>query len=1059
MNQQQTDFNELYSLFLHYPFSDELAESFLANEDDVVTHLLSEYDRHYSFHEIATLAKELIQFSRDNHSPVGLELLLQEYPLNTNEGLVLMNLAEALLRIPDEATALLLTKEQFNLGQWIEHIAKNESWFVNLSTWGVLFSKKLLSASEHLQESSAGNLLASMTSRLGEKSIVSAVHFAANLLSKQFVIGESIKEALVNSQSLISDGYCFSYDMLGEEAMTEQEAERYYQRYRQAILHLAETGAAREYSASISIKLSALHPRFEYRQKEHVYSALFERLMQLCLLAKIHDIAITIDAEEAAQLEMTLVLLQMLFAQVELKGWNQLGIAVQAYQKRAPLVIEHLVSLAQSYEKIIPVRLVKGAYWDHEIKAAQQKGLRDFPVFTEKVNTELCYLYCIEKLFTNKQYFFPQFATHNSQTIASVYYYARKYNVQDFEFQRLFGMGSMVYDGLSSLAETIGVRKIPCRIYAPVGEQKTLLSYLVRRLLENGANNSFINQLYNQSIEPDDLIINIRDELGKKEHYRNSKVKLAGSLFSQRLNSQGVNLDSSYEILQTLEHLMPFLNKQWQASSMLAFDIEQPRSEAVEQYNPATGQGIGRSVYASEADCLRAIEQAQLSFEQAQDETLTDRIETFRKLAELFEYNRSELMALLINEAGKTIADAIDEIRECIDFCRYYAHCAEKAFTEPHEFESYTGEDNHLIREGRGVILCISPWNFPLSIFVGQITAALLAGNSVLAKPASATPLIAAKAVELMHLAGVSPARLQLLLAPAERIERTLLSHSALAGVSFTGSFEAARKINQLLAARPGGIIPFIAETGGVNVMLADSSALSEQLVKDVLDSAFGNAGQRCSALRVLFLQEEMYQTVFQLLTGAVQELNIADPVLVSTDVGPLINHQAASSVRQYIEKMRDKGFKVFQGGRINKSIAENNEQFVLPTVIEVNSLDEVPQEIFGPVLHLISYQANNLESVLYQINHTGYGLTFGIHSRIPSRMEKLAHGSFSGNVYVNRNMVGAVVGVQPFGGQGMSGTGPKAGGPDYVKRFTREKVISVNTACIGGNIKLFTDL
>ncbi len=1070
---QEIDASRLYFSFLELPFSESMAKEYLADEEKVVQNLLNSYDRHYSHHEIATLAKQLIQFSRDNHSPLGLELLLQEYPLSSTEGLVLMSLAEALLRIPDKKTAILLTREQFNLGHWIKHIAHNESWFVNLSTWGVLLSNKLFEASEQTAE----NLLSKMTLRLGEQTIISAIQFVVSLLSKQFVLAETIDEALTNSNHCIAQGYYFSYDMLGEEAVTAEEAQIYYEKYRHAIIRLGETGAAEEFSASISIKLSALHPRFEYRQKERVYKEIFTQLMQLCLLAKEHHVAITIDAEEVARFEMTLVLLQMLLSQAELKGWKQLGIAVQAYQKRAILVIEHLLTLAKSYHTVIPVRLVKGAYWDFEIKNAQQKGLSDFPVFTEKNNTELCYLHCIEKLFSNKHYFFPQFATHNSQTIAAVYYYAQKYNAHNFEFQRLYGMGNMVYDGLYHLAENMGLKKIPCRIYAPVGQQKTLLPYLVRRLLENGANNSFVNQLHNPEISSDELIINLRDCYKKNTSYRNPKIPRAINLYSDRINSNGFNLESSYDLLLLSQHLSPFLNKKWHAKPLLGdreatlnddHDVLTEHHNPVENQNiisaisssinknPASLKVIGQTLAASEHDCIMAMNIARESFYLNRMQAVGERVKALHKMAELLEYNRYELMVLLIQEAGKNISDAQDELRESIDFCRYYANCAVNDFASAQKLESCTGEENKLLWQGRGIFLCISPWNFPLSIFIGQLSAALAAGNSVIAKPSSSTPLIACKVTELMYLAGFSKTQLQCLPAPASVIEKILLPHPDLAGVAFTGSLSAAKRINQILSAREGGIIPLIAETGGVNVMMTDSSALPEQLVKDILVSAFGCAGQRCSALRVAYFQDDVYDLILKQLAGAMQELIVSDPLELATDIGPLINSRSVIKVNEHIEQMREKGFHVICHGHFNLSDACDIKQFILPTVIEVNSLSDVPGEIFGPVLHVIKYQANELDEVMAQINHSGYGLTFGIHSRIPSRMEKLARDSCSGNVYINRNMVGAVVGVQPFGGQGLSGTGPKAGGPNYLKRFAREKTISLNTVSIGGNVQLF---
>jgi RHH-type proline utilization regulon transcriptional repressor/proline dehydrogenase/delta 1-pyrroline-5-carboxylate dehydrogenase len=1050
-----TDNSRLNTSFLHIPFPDEPGLTTLANEQETVEKLLSSLTLSLPQNKIETLTKILIDYCRKNHSTLGLEALLQEYPLNSTEGMILMSLAEALLRIPDKSTALKLTREQFSLGDWSSHLHHHESWFVDFSVWGAVLSNKLLNISKHETKHkrsppvSFTKVLTGLVSRLGEEVVISAVNQAIGLLGKQFVIAPGMESAVSKSHKYIIKGYRLTYDMLGEAAITEAESVDYLHRYVQAIEIPGIANANKDSSSSVSIKLSALNPRFEYLQKDQLYKKLFDALMTLCLLAKKYNIAITIDAEEIARFEITLVLLEMLLSQESLQGWHKLGIAVQTYHKRAPAILNQLLTFAKKYNKVIPVRLVKGAYWDYEIKLAQQQGLNEFPVFTHKINTELCYLVCTEKLFANSQYFYPQFATHNCQTIASIYYYAEKFSVSHYEFQQLYGMGYIVYEGLYQFLQTHNLNKIPCSIYAPVGEQKELLPYLVRRLIENGANNSFINQLYNQEIIAEDMIIDVREYYQTHQYYSNNHIPLAANLFQDRENSSGIDLSSSDEIHRLISEMQPYTAIKWQAGPLMYADHY--AEKIIPIHDPTTEQSIGECELASEKDCHTAILSASKAFKQWKGYPADKRAVLLNTVADLIQQQHAEFVVLLAKEAGKTLADAVNEIREAIDFCRYYASAGRKQFETPVLLPGYTGEKNTLVLEARGIILCISPWNFPLSIFTGQLSAALMAGNCVLAKPASATSMIAYRIIALFYQAGFSKDVIQLLPASADSIEKAILSDPVLSAVAFTGSYQTARHINKLLASRPGPIIPLIAETGGINVMLADSSALSEQLVRDIVLSAFGSAGQRCSALRAVFIQDDVYQHVMQQISGAMQQLLIGDPLDFATDIGPLINQKAVNQVLLHIEEMRKKGLNIIT----RRQQKQQGNNFILPTLIELESFEQLTEEIFGPVLHVIRYHCDEIEAIIEQVNQTGFGLTFGLHSRIPSRIKNLADRINAGNIYINRNMTGAVVGVQPFGGHGLSGTGPKAGGPHYLQRFAIEKTITINTTSIGGNLQL----
>ncbi|MFK5984650.1 MAG: bifunctional proline dehydrogenase/L-glutamate gamma-semialdehyde dehydrogenase PutA [Pseudomonadota bacterium] len=1027
----------------------DLEQDFLIDEETIICRILDKSDRSYAIKEIAILSKYLIQYSRENHHNFALEEFLQEYPLSTTEGIILMSLAESLLRIPDRQTALILISEQLAKGNWELHLEKKHSWFMQVSSWAVSFCNKMLSTSQHLQHQEYTLQLSKLLARIGENTLILAVNHAINLLAKQFVVATSITEALTKTTSSRAQGYRFSFDMLGEAAMTREESKLYLEKYLQAIENLGEQLSSKMVLPSISVKLSALHPRFEVLQCEQVYKQLFTSLKQLCLLAQHYNLSIVIDAEEADRLEMSLRLLSKLLMDKDLKYWNKLGIAVQAYQKRAPSVIDCLFTMAKKSQQTIIIRLVKGAYWDYEIKHAQQSGLSDFPVFSSKINTELCYMYCVEKLLRHPQYCYPQFATHNAQTIASVYYYAQKYHNHKFEFQQLYGMGESLYKGLYQWISDQNKNYIPCSIYTPIGVKQTLLPYLVRRLIENGANNSFINQLYQQHINADKMLIDLSQAYHKKQNYSDNSIPKAAQLFSDRENSIGINLGSR----KKLQQLAIFFNHRpehiFLAAPLTACVCH--NKDKLKVLNPSSGKLLGNCLLAGLKDCHEAISSAAKAFIQWKNTDIELRAKRLKTVALLLETNRNELVWLLVNEAGKILTDALNEVREAIDFCRYYAAMGIKQLSTGKKLTGYTGEENTLYLEARGVILCISPWNFPLAIFTGQISAALMAGNCVIAKPASATPLIAHFIIKLFYQAGFAAEVVQFLPAKVATINQTILSSPLLSGVAFTGSFASAAKINRVLAKRPSSITPLLAETGGINVMLADSSALSEQLVKDILSSAFGSAGQRCSALRLVFIQDDIYIKTLQQLQGAMEELIIDNPCNFASDIGPLINKKAVLKAKQHLITMQKKGLKITTAGKLN----HKGENFILPTIVELEEFSQLNEEIFAPILHVISFQIEDVDKIIQEINHSGYGLTFAIHSRIASRIKLLAQNINAGNIYINRNMTGAVVGLQPFGGRGLSGTGPKAGGPHYLQRFMQEKTITNNTACIGGDLGL----
>ncbi len=1001
-------------------------------------------------HAARERAKGYVEHMR-SHAGVGVEAFLNEYRLDTREGVLIMCLAEALLRIPDEKTANRLIRDKLVDTEWQRYIGQSESFLVNASAWGLMLTGKIVQFDEE-DDAFAG--LRSLVRKTGEPVIRKALKQAMQWMGSQFILGRTIEEGLKQAQREEKRGYLYSYDILGEGARTDSYAEDYARRYRDAIIQIgshAPEGKDIFQRPSISIKLSALHARYDGQQHARVTEELLPRLKELMLCAKEHNIMAAIDAEEAHRLDISLDVFESLARDADLDDWNGLSLVVQAYQKRANAVIDWLAEIAQMTDRQIPVRLVKGAYWDTEIKRAQQLGLQDYPVFTHKYATDISYIACARQMLRHDDVFYPQFATHNALTVASILEMAAP--GQRYEFQRLHGMGGALYDYL--LADDAFA--VPCRIYAPIGVHKDLLAYLVRRLLENGANSSFINQLGDKAISSDQIIAD-PVELARRwleEEEDDHALPLPSQIYgANRMNSSGMDLPYHGEQQRLYAGITEFANHRWQANSLV--NGKAVKGDAHSSVNPADlNDEVGKAVHATAQQATDAMDSAASAFRAWEATPAAMRASILKQAADLLEGHRYEAIALAVREAGKTLQDAIDEVREAVDFCRYYAVEGERRFGEPLPLPGPTGEDNQLSLHGRGVFVCISPWNFPLAIFMGQVSAALMAGNCVVAKPAEQTPLIAHFAVTLLHEAGVPPEVLQLVLGPGSEIGPVLLDHPALAGVAFTGSTATARRIQQQLAAKDGPIIPLIAETGGQNAMIVDSSALPEQVSDDVIHSAFGSAGQRCSALRVLFVQQDVADTILDMLTGAMEELTIGKPWEINTDIGPVIDEAAKSSLDQHKQAMHKRAKALYEMP-LSASLAEQGH-FVTPAAFEIEGIDWLDKEHFGPILHVVRYKADKLEAAVDAINATGYGLTLGIHSRIDDTVDRIIRRAHVGNIYVNRGMTGAVVGVQPFGGEGLSGTGPKAGGPHYLLRFATERTTTTNTAAIGGNLELFT--
>ncbi|MCQ8183315.1 bifunctional proline dehydrogenase/L-glutamate gamma-semialdehyde dehydrogenase PutA [Methylomonas sp. SURF-1] len=998
----------------------------------------------YGPQQAAARAEGLIETIRGRRSGADLfQGFLQEYGLNSAEGLQLMGLAEALLRIPDPATQNRFLQDKLAGGDWFRHLGHSESWLINLASGALAVGGGI----ERLVRRADADLFGALLERLGEPLIRNAVSQAMRILAEQFVIAEDLGKALERARRCPQ--YRYSFDMLGEAALTAEDAERYYAAYAAAIAGLADTADGRLFeNPGISVKLSALYPRYEVLQQRHAVAAIGEKLLCLAKQAKVANINLTVDAEEAERLEMSLDIFAAVFADPTLADWPGLGLAVQAYQKRALTVIDWLAALAQSGGRRIPIRLVKGAYWDSEIKRAQEQGWESYPVFTRKAATDLSYLACAQAILARPDCFYGQFATHNAHSVLAIQAMAGPGHA-GYEFQRLHGMGQALYDTLLESGES----ELVCRVYAPVGAHRELLPYLVRRLLENGANSSFVNQIENPQIAAGQLAQDPAEQLAAAAH---AELAPPPELFSpQRRNSAGINLSDPAVLRHLRRELDEYAGKFWQASPLV--DGKRLRGEGRTVYSPYDrGAAVGQVLASGEAEIDVALQAAERACAAWCQQPVVKRAACLQTAADLFERNRSELLALCIREGGRTLSDALAELREAVDLCRYYAANALALFGRPQALPGPTGEDNRLGYRGRGVFVCISPWNFPLAIFVGQIAAALLAGNSVIAKPAEQTALTAMVAVRLLHRAGVPKPALQLLPGDGARIGQRLLSDPRVAGVAFTGSVETASLINRQLSLRSGSIATLIAETGGLNAMLADSSAHTEQLVRDALQSAFNSAGQRCSALRVLFLPEETCDAVIERLIGAMRLLRLGSPCDFETDVGPIIDDAALAALHAHLQRMAQVGRVLFQTPLPPVCAAGS---FFPPSLVRIPGLQVLDGEVFGPILHVVSYRAGELAQVVEAINATGYGLTLGLHTRLESTMQYVANHARVGNLYVNRNMIGAVVGVQPFGGMGLSGTGPKAGGPNYLSRFAVEQTVSINTAAIGGNPALLQSL
>lgn len=956
--------------------------------------------------------------------------LLQEFSLSSQEGVALMCLAEALLRIPDKGTRDALIRDKISNGNWQPHLGNSPSLFVNAATWGLLLTGKLVSTHN---ETGLSSSLTRIIGKSGEPMIRKGVDMAMRLMGEQFVTGETIAEALANASRFEAKGFRYSYDMLGEAALTEHDAQKYLASYEQAIHSIGKASHGRGIyeGPGISIKLSALHPRYSRAQYERVMEELYPRLLSLTLLAKQYDIGLNIDAEEADRLELSLDLLERLCFEPSLAGWNGIGFVIQAYQKRCPYVIDYVIDLAKRSRHRLMIRLVKGAYWDSEIKRAQVEGLEGYPVYTRKVYTDVSYVACARKLLAVPEAIYPQFATHNAHTLSAIYHIAgQNYYPGQYEFQCLHGMGEPLYEQVVGKVAD-GKLNRPCRVYAPVGTHETLLAYLVRRLLENGANTSFVNRIADHSISIQELVadpVASIERMGTQEGgigLPHPRIALPRELYgTDRANSAGIDMANEHRLASLSCAMLATAQNDWKATPMLACAASETAAVAV--LNPADHRDVvGHVQEATVADVDNAIQCALNAAPIWQATPPAERAAILERTADLMEAEIQPLMGLLIREAGKTFANAIAEVREAVDFLRYYAVQARSDFSN----------DAH---RPLGPVVCISPWNFPLAIFTGQVAAALAAGNPVLAKPAEQTPLIAAQAVRLLLEAGIPEGVLQLLPGRGETVGAGLVGDERVKGVMFTGSTEVARLLQRNVAGRldnQGRPIPLIAETGGQNAMIVDSSALTEQVVIDVVSSAFDSAGQRCSALRVLCLQEDSADRVIEMLKGAMAESRLGCPDRLAVDIGPVIDAEAKAGIEKHIQGMRDKGRAVYQVA-IADAAEIKRGTFVMPTLIELESFDELKREIFGPVLHVVRYNRRNLDQLIEQINASGYGLTLGVHTRIDETIAKVVETANAGNMYVNRNIVGAVVGVQPFGGEGLSGTGPKAGGPLYLYRL-----------------------
>ncbi len=989
---------------------------------------------------IDRVATRLIDAIRANDDGLGgVEDMLREFALSTKEGLALMVLAEALLRVPDAPTADRFIEDRLGEGDFVHHETKSSAFLVNASAWALGMSARVIQPGETPQ-----GTIGRLAKRLGVPAVRAATRQAMRLMGSHFVLGETIEAALARAEPHSKGPARYSFDMLGEGARTAADATRYFNSYASAIEAIGRAADDRPLPdrPGISVKLSALHPRFEALGRQRVMTELVPRLVDLARRAKAYDLNFTVDAEEADRLELSLEVIAAALRDASLNGWDGFGLAIQAYQKRAGDVIDHIDQLARALNRRMMVRLVKGAYWDTEIKRAQERGLAGYPVFSRKAMTDLNYVACARQLLALRPRIFPQFATHNALTVATVLELAG--SEDGFEFQRLHGMGEALYAQLSRDRP-----KLACRTYAPVGSHRDLLAYLVRRLLENGANSSFVALAADDTVPVATLLRRPADIIGSAENAHHPNIRLPRDLYRpERQNSRGIEFGERVALNGLLAAIAaetvpvaaaPVINGQTSAGA--AQKIISPIDQTTL---------VGSVIDATPQDVNAALSAAGIGFNSWSRTPAERRATILEHAADLLEHRAAYFIALLQREGGKTLDDALSEVREATDFCRYYAAQGRALFGADKAMPGPTGESNVLRLRGRGVFIAISPWNFPLAIFLGQVTAALMAGNAVVAKPAEQTPLIAAEAIRLLHEAGVPASALHLL--PGDgHIGAALAAHPAVAGVVFTGSIEVARSINRALAAKDGPIVPLIAETGGINAMIVDATALPEQVADDVVTSAFRSAGQRCSALRLLFVQDDVADRMIEMISGAARELTMGDPRDPAIQIGPVIDADARQRLEAHIVRMKHEA-------RVHFAGTAPSGQYVAPHIFELSDAGQLTQEVFGPVLHVVRYGAEHLDRVLQSIERSGYGLTLGIHSRIDDTTETVADRLSTGNIYVNRNMIGAVVGVQPFGGHGLSGTGPKAGGPHYLARFATEQTITINTSAAGGNAALMTD-
>lgn len=984
---------------------------------------------------VETKAADLVTRMRGEKRAMGqLETFLKQYSLSTEEGLALMCLAEALLRIPDKATANDLIKDKIAAANWLAGMGDTKDWLVKAAGVGLMMTRKTLD---------------SVLGSISQPVIREAILQAMRMMGKQFVLGQDIDEAIKNAREQEKKGYRFSYDILGEGARTSADAERYFNAYLAAIGAIGKAAASMvDKRPGLSVKLSALHPRYSFAQRERCVPEMTARLTELCKVSAQQNITLTVDAEEVDRLELSLDIIEGAMKNAGTQGWEGFGLAVQAYQKRATALIDHVHQVARAQGQKLQVRVVKGAYWDTEIKRAQVQGLADYPVYTRKVNTDLSFLTCAQKLFAANDYLYPMLATHNAHTVAGILELSQG---KKFEFQRLHGMGSSLHD----LVLKDGLANVS--VYAPVGPHEDLLAYLVRRLLENGANTSFVNQVLDDKIPVAQIVKDPIEAARSSNTKRHPGIAMPLDLYRKegthgRSNSGGFDLTDGAVILPFIAQQKRF-DKPYEAFPLIDGRAHKNGVSAKVSNPNHNSKNAGQAYSADNALIEMAMRAATAGFKTWSKTPADTRAAALEKAADLMEANRDELMALLTNEAGKTYADGLAEVREAVDFLRYYANLGRHDFAENGQaLPGPTGESNRIRLVGRGVFVCISPWNFPLAIFTGQIAAALMAGNAVVAKPASLTPLIAQRAVELMHQAGVPAAALNLL-PGSGRMGAALVAHNDVAGVTFTGSTAVAQEINRTLAAKNGPIVPLIAETGGMNAMIVDSSALPEQVIDDVITSAFTSAGQRCSALRILCLQDDIADKMLHMLKGAMAELKIGPAENLASDIGPVIDENARKGLVEHQNMLQKTAQHI---GTVPMATGLETEGcFFAPCAYELKDLSTLDKEVFGPILHVVRWKKDDLGKLVETLNGKGYGLTFGLHTRIDSTQKELLEAINAGNLYVNRSMIGAVVGTQPFGGMGLSGTGPKAGGPHYMHRFASEKTITINTTAAGGNASL----